>query len=192
MPISRLRTRRVQGLATPEPILIRVSLCRTTGGGITLNAVANDQDLDTAGLRVKEAVTGPDGQIRSLTENYPAYIRAMGPEFDMVPLLPVAIRHNEQKKDNSAWEAFLIDSYDWLSRKRSGTPSDPRRYGLDVPSVWISKPEPNKVRVFVCLYDRQRHESDYVEVEGLLDREPVDSFAYMQTYLFGLEEPSKQ
>lgn len=190
---DRLRTRRAQGLRTPEPILIRASLCRVArDGGISLNIVAVDQDLDEAGLRIKEAITTPDGQIMSLTENYPIYIRAGGPNFEMAPLFPVTIREKGQRRDDDAWEAYLIDSYDWLSQKRSDPKADQRRYGLAPPTVWISEPKPDRVRVFVCLYDRQRHESDYVELENLLDQEPVDPFTFMRMFQSWLEEHSKQ
>ncbi|MEN6578899.1 MAG: hypothetical protein ABFD90_21325 [Phycisphaerales bacterium] len=189
--ITRLRTRADRGFGTPEPILIRASLCRTTCLGVTLSIIAIDQDADTAGLRIKEAILALDGQIGSLTEDYPAYIRGM-PVFDLDALLPVTIRSSGQRKDHGAWEAFLIDSYDWLSRKRSGATLDQRRHGLSMPSVWISIPEPDKVRVFVCLYDRQRHESDYVEVENHLSEKPVDPSVYMQMFQSGLEEQSNQ
>lgn len=188
---DRLRTRTAQGLPTPEPILIRVSLCRTTDLAICLNVIGVDQDLDTVGLRIKEASTTPDGQITSLTENYPIYLRARGPYFEMDPLFPITIRNHGQRRDDDAWETFLIDSYDLAERRRSGEKADQRRYGKTMPPVWISKPEPDKVRVFVCLYDRQRHESDYVEVENLLDQKPVDPFIYMQMFQSWLEEHSK-
>ncbi|MEN6424863.1 MAG: hypothetical protein ABFE13_05850 [Phycisphaerales bacterium] len=112
--------------------------------------------------------------------------------FDLDALLPVTIRSSGQRKDHGAWEAFLIDSYDWLSRNRSGVTLDQRKHSLSMPSVWISIPDPDKVRVFVCLYDRQRHESDYVEVENLLSEKPVDPSVYMQMFLSGLEERPNQ
>ncbi|HNS22264.1 MAG TPA: hypothetical protein PKH24_17290 [Sedimentisphaerales bacterium] len=189
---DRLRTRAARGFRTPEPILIRASLCRADDLGVTLSIIAVDQDGDTVGLRIKEAILASDGQIRSVTEDYPAYIRMIGPVFDMDPLLMVTIRDGGQRKDSSAWEAFLIDSYDWLGRRRSGAGNDQRNYGLSMPPVWISVPEPDKVRVFVCLYDRQRHESDYVEVENHLGEKPVDPLAYTQMFLSGLEEQSSR
>lgn len=189
---TRLRTRAARGFRTPEPILIRASLCRANYLGVTLKIIAVDQDCDAVGLRIKEATLAPDGQIRSVTEDYPAYIRERGPVFDMDPLLMVTIRDGGQRKDSRAWEAFLIDSYDWLGRRRSGMANDQRTYGLSMPPVWISIPESDKIRVFVCLYDRQRHESDYVEVENHLSEKPVDSFTYTQMFLSGLEEQANQ
>jgi hypothetical protein len=181
--LTRLRTRWAEGLRTAEPLLVRAALCRSEIEGTALNIIAFDEDLDTVGIRVKEQHIDPNGHATSITEDYPAFARGKDFVFDLFPLLEVSIRDKGRRKDPNEWEAYLIDSIDWLRQEQRQATKRHRNYGLDRPPVWISRPEPGRVRVFVCLYDRQRHESDYVEVEDALDREPLDPMTYVQSFL---------
>jgi hypothetical protein len=178
--LTRLRTRWAEGLHTPEPLLIRATLCRSRIEGTALNIIAFDEDSDTAGIRVKEQHSDPNGRSTSIAEDYPAFARGKDFVFDLLPLLTVTIRDKGQRKDQSEWEAYLIDSIDWLIQAQRQKTKTHRNYGLDRPPVWVSRPIPGRVRVFVCLYDRQRHESGYVEVEDMLDEEPIDSVRYIR------------
>jgi hypothetical protein len=181
--LTRLRTRWAEGLHTPEPLLIGATLCRSRDEGTALNIIAFDEDSDTAGIRVKEQHVDPNGRSTGIAEDYPAFARGKDFVFDLFPLLAVTIRDKGQRKDQSEWEAYLIDSIDWLIQEKGRETKTHRSYGLNRPPVWVSRPRPGTVRVFVCLYDRQRHESDYVEVEDALDREPFDPMTYVQSLL---------
>lgn len=191
--LMRLKARTAKGSPTPEPLLARASLCRIKEGGAGLNIVAIDQDHDVIGLRVKEAYVDSNGRTTSQVEAYPAYLERYTPwRFEEEPLLPVAIRDKGQRKNFIAWEVYLIDCYNLLAETRSGTRVSQRIYGPAMPPVWISKPEGNNVRIFVCLYDGQGHESEYVEVEDLLNRKPVDPLMYKMMFQSWLEKQSKQ
>ncbi len=191
--LMRLKARTAKGSPTPEPLLVRASLCRIKEGGAALNIVAVDQDRDVIGLRVKEAYVDSNGRTTSQVEAYPAYLERYTPwRFEEEPLLPVAIRDRGQRKDFVAWEVYLIDCYNLLAEIRSGTKVSQRIYGPAMPPVWISKPEGNNVRIFVCLYDGQGHESEYVEVEDLLNEKPVDPLTYRMMFQSWLEKQSKQ
>ncbi len=187
----KLKARRTKDSPTPEPLLIRASVCRVKDGGTALNVVAIDWDHDVIGLRIKEARADPNGRVSALVEDYPPYIERMPlSRFEEEPLLPVTIRDKEQRKNLAVWEAYLIDCYNLLVEIRSGVKDSRRIHGPARPPVWISKPEPNRTRVFVCLYDRQGHESEYVEVEDLLNEEPVDPLTYMLMFQRRLEKQS--
>jgi hypothetical protein len=187
----KLKARRTKDSPLPEPLLIRASVCRVKHGGTALNVTAIDWDHDVIGLRIKEACADPNGRVSALVEDYPAYIERMPlSRFEEEPLLLVRIRDKEQRKDLAAWEAYLIDCYNLLVETRSGVKDRRRIYEPALPPVWISRPEPNRMRVFVCLCDRQGHESEYVEVEDLLNDEPVDPLTYMLMFQRRLEKQS--
>jgi hypothetical protein len=171
---SKLRVRSAKGFRTPEPFLIRVTLHRSVEGGFVLDPVGLDQDEDRVGLHIKEEYIDPNSRSWSLVEDYPVYADSPGSPFMEGRMIGIGIRKNGQRKDAAQWEAYLIESIDWMVytyvRPHKGTyPHQLRR-----PPVWISAPEPNKVRVSVSLYDRQERQSEYVEVENLLGEKPVD------------------
>lgn len=185
--LDRMKSRSAQGLRIPEPMLIRVTLCRTALYPVMLNIVAVDQDWDVAGIRIKELYIDPSGQTTSLAEGYPVPI-----DLDIVPLLHVTIRDKGQRKDPDRWEAHLLDRYNEFADRQARRPQVLPRLrpdAVEMPPVWMSEPRPGRTRVFVALYDRRRHESQYVEVENLLAERPVDPLTYQMMWQTGIENP---
>jgi hypothetical protein len=143
-------------------------------GGFVLDPVGLDQDEDRVGLRIKEEYIDPNNRTASLIEDYPVYADSPGEPFIEGRMIGVGIRKNGQRKDARQWEAYLIESIDWMVYRYVQGHKGTYPHQLRTPPIWISAPEPTKVRVSVSLYDRQGHESEYVEVENLLAEKPID------------------
>jgi hypothetical protein len=171
---AKLRARLAKGFATPEPLLVRVTLHLAVGGGFVLDPIGLDEDEDRVGLRIKEEYVDPNNRTWSIVEDYPVYADSPGSPFLEGRMIDVGIRENGQRKDAGQWEAYLIESIDWMVYRYVRGHKGTYPHQLNRPPVWISAPEPNKVRVSVSLYDRQGHESEYVEVENLLAEKPID------------------
>lgn len=180
---DRIRTRQGKGFRTLEPFLLRVMLYNEPYIGSVLKLVAYDQDGDLVGVRIREQWGDPNGAT-PLVEDYPVFVAV---PWAWHRRIPVQIRDKGQRKDPVMWEAILIDRIDEMIYNRAPGGSGRRIHALTAEAaVWISVPDPNKVRVFVCVYDRQRHESDYVEVENLLKLRVANPFIDM------LEQPSTE
>lgn len=84
----------------------------------------------------------------------------------------VAIRDAGQRKDEDAWRDYVILVLEDLARKfvYEGPVDEVVKLPPDealarnMPPIWISLPQTNRVRVFLSVYDRQGHESEAVEV----------------------------
>ena len=149
------------GTLDPEPILVQAALAQAARTSLVLYMV--DEDEDILGVRIKEEHVGPDRAAEVVEETYPVYVSFFSPAKGRPYWIPVKIRDQGQRKDTQAWEAYLTETIDWLIRKYIQ-----REEGLRLrfmPTVWISAPSPGETRVYVSVYDRRGHESEYVEVE---------------------------
>ena len=139
----------------PEPILVRVVFGWVTGSGMHLLLDAYDEDKDVVGFGIREEYTNANGLKTVLTEEYPAFVHRVGAEVLPPRLCPVQIRDAEQRKDAQRWGEYV---------KGEGidvnSPRAIERWTETLPPVWISIPEPNKVDVYVYVYDRAGRKSE--------------------------------
>lgn len=151
------------GVIDREPILLAAILSRTVGARAPrVGVFAYDEDKDLLGLGVVERYK--DGTERS--EEYPVYVHADSPRIVRPGIIPVNLRDKGQQKDESLWEEYVRgDKIDKWSMGHTGG-----KYYLDtLPPVYVSLPDPNKVDVFVYLYDRRGNKSSLVELTNRLN-----------------------
>jgi hypothetical protein len=161
----------------PEPVLLEASLVsrefsRARG---ELLLVGLDEDKDLLGLRIREKYILPNGVESFLEEDYPVYAEYKGIGLGL-KRLGVCYRTGIQIKDEQQWQTYL----NVIQRA-----SEPTR-----PPVWMSVPDPNRVEVFVSIYDRAGHESEWIPVEGPsgMDEIPAkETLAFAEYEKHGME-----
>ena len=108
-----------------------------------------------------------------IEEDYPIYVAwARTPIFDPTAI-PVEVRVQGKQKDERLWRDYMIRALDDVVRrqvderltdyKRLKLPPDKEMLDA-MPPVYMSVPEPNKVRVVVSVYDRAGNESEGIEL----------------------------
>jgi hypothetical protein len=151
LALSRLRNR----VLDPEPILVIALLGRVTASGRYLYLETFDEDRDIVGLGIREQYNDANGLKTLLTEEYPAFVHRMSSELLLSRLCPVKIRDGDQRKNEQRWDEYV---------KGEGidvnSPRAIERWTETLPLVWISIPEPNKVDVYVYVYDRAGRKSE--------------------------------
>lgn len=149
----------------PEPILVRVVFGWVTGSGMHLLLDAYDEDKDVVGFGIREEYTNANGLKTVLTEEYPAFVHRVGAEVLPPRLCPVQIRDGEQRKDAQRWGEYVKGEGIDVNSLRAI-----ERWTETLPPVWISNPEPNKVDVYVYVYDRAGHKSEPLRLAALPPR----------------------
>jgi hypothetical protein len=133
-----------------------------TKSGRYLLLDALDEDKDVVGFGIREEYTDVNGLKTVLTEEYPAFAHQMGSEVLPLRLCPVQIRDAGQRKNEQRWGEYV---------KGEGIDvSNPRATELwreTFAPVWVSNPEPNKVDVYVYVYDKAGHKSDPLKLPAL-------------------------
>lgn len=160
--LSRLRNR----ILDPEPILVTVQLRTVIKSGRYLLLDAYDEDKDVVGFGIREEYTDVNSLETVLNEEYPAFVHQMGTEVLPLRLCPVQIRDDGQRKNEERWDEYV---------KGEGIDvSSPRARELwreTFAPVWVSIPEPNRVDVYVYVYDRAGHKSDPLKLPPPLREE---------------------
>jgi len=164
LALSRLRNR----VLDPEPILVMALLGRVTGSGRYLYLETFDEDRDIVGLGIREEYNDANGLKTLLTEEYPVFVHRMSSELLLSRLCPVKIRDGDQRKDEQRWDEYV---------KGEGidvnSPRAIERWTETLPPVWISIPEPNKVDVYVYVYDRAGRKSEPFRLPPLAPYKPT-------------------
>jgi hypothetical protein len=154
---------------TPGPILIRAALYDFPWEfepWAVLHPVVIDGGWDLAGIRIREERRDPNGTSTcTIVEEYPVYVRRWAPTTADKEWIAVTIRDRGQRKDFDLWEEYLIDTIDFLIAKYARNRLDVQ-YRVVEPPTWVSSPD-SEVDVFVSVYDRAGHESEYVRLENL-------------------------
>lgn len=143
-----------------KPILITAGLNKPIGyEDMYLGLVTFDEDKDVVGLGIREEYADANGLKTTLTEEYPAFVYRMKPEVLDLRLFPVQIRDAGQRKNEKRWDEYIkgegIDVNDVRRLKH---------WRETLPPVWVSNPEPNKVNVFVYIYDQAGHKSEPIKL----------------------------
>lgn len=136
------------GVLDPEPLLLFVQLVRAIGhNDVRMSLLIFDEDKDVLGFGVREEYLDADDVQAERLEEYPAFIHQAWQDVLNARSIPVHIRDGGQERDSGAWDVYVA------GRGRQG-----------LPPIWISVPDPNRVNVYVYVYDRQGHESQSVRV----------------------------
>jgi len=143
-----------------EPILITAGLNKPIGyEDMYLGLVTFDEDMDVLGLGINEEYTDVNGLKTTLTEEYPVFVYRMKPEVLDLRLFPVQIRDAGQRKNEQRWDEYIKgDGIDVNDVRRL------KHWRETLPPVWVSNPEPNKVNVFVYIYDQAGHKSEPIKL----------------------------
>jgi len=161
------------GTLDRNPILIYARLGLPDGNQPKLFPTSFDEDEDLRGLRIIEEHLDPNGKSTLIEEDYPIYVAwARTPIFDPTAI-PVEVRAEGKRKDERLWRDYIIRALDDVVRrqvderltdyKRLKLPPDKEMLDA-MPPVYMSVPEPNKVRVVVSVYDRAGNESEGIEL----------------------------
>jgi hypothetical protein len=142
--------------------------------GSSLRLVVEGEHRDLHGLRIMEQFVDANGVIFTLKEDYPVWIdSSYAPSWgrDSVNV------HFRQHKDEQLWQQYLEDvrvRQELAAKNKEAQAAGEAVFHIEtkkmeIPPVWLSLPEPNKVRVFVSVYDRAGNESEAVEIKDVLD-----------------------
>jgi hypothetical protein len=179
------------GTTNRKPVL-KLARLETLGlddwPGSSLHLTIDGEYRDLIGLRVKERHVDVNGTTFTIEEDYPVWIDsspAYSPSWDDNSVDV----HFRQRKDEKRWRKYLEDVR--MRRELAAKNKEAQNTGepifeietkkMEIPPVWMSVPEPNKVRVFVSVYDKSGNESEPVEIEDVFDwlisPEDIDEFS---------------
>lgn len=153
-----------------KPILVHAVLGKPQGvDKVFLALIIFDEDRDTVGFVIKEEYVDSNGVHTTLEEDYPAYVHCLPFEVVDAHGVVIQIRDKHQHKDEELWSEYVNTEFEQLVNKyiRSDDFSIesfyPGRFWEDtLPPVWVSIPEPNKVDVWVYVYDKAGNRSEAV------------------------------
>lgn len=162
-----------------KPVLKRVSIeemGNALGSSGFLNLIVKEGHCELDGLRIKEQYIDANGTIVTHQENYPAWIEPWyARSIARHGIQRYSVHVNLRKsKDEKLWKKYLenVRLRQELAKKKKESEQQNNKDAVYIepekierPPVWISVPEPNKVRVFVSVYDNAGNESDSVKVE---------------------------
>lgn len=147
----------------PEPILIAAAVGKIQEDKqAALLLVTYDEDGDIIGFGIKEKFVNVDVSQGILLEEYPAFVYRRPCEYFALPWPPVKIRDSGQRKSAPQWQKYVTG--DGIDTNKIKTTSYWRE---TLPPIWLSIPDPNKVKVDMYLYDAAGHKSQPVKLHCL-------------------------
>ena len=169
----------------PEPYLLYARILEDAPGPERneLDVAVLDEDKDLLGFGVKEELKDPDGNVHILEEEYPAFVHYQGLATVNVYTIPFFTRTNEQRKNEKIWADYVEMDFDTkmeqikLPNSSRGWFADMEEYNIrlyelwekSLPPIWISIPDPNKLTVWVYVYDKAGHKSNSVKLVKYTD-----------------------
>lgn len=171
------KSRWENGIVDPQPFLVEAILVKFEGfDEIYLTLTILDEDQDVIGFAIKEEQIGADSVFKTLYERYPVFIFCLPFITCDVHLVPIQIRTKQQQKDEGLWRKYLDLDYEELyknytkERARSDDTAYPEVFWEEtLPPVWLSIPEPNKVDVWIWVYDKTGNKSEPVRLLNFID-----------------------
>jgi len=159
------------GVLDIRPILIAAGIGFSESNLTPLLGITSfDEDRDLRGLRIKEKYVGPNATT-TLEEDYPVFVNALKPFILETKIYPIQIRDRHQCKDICLWSEYVNWNLDELIReyvdKREHDDKRPARLDLpwkETPPIYMSVLDPNRVHVFVSVYDRAGNESNSIKL----------------------------
>lgn len=133
-----------------------------------------DQNEDVIGIEIRENCIDPNCCWIILEENYPVYIHCLSFDKASSHLIPLHIRTKCQKKDESAWSEYLKIDYrnllkNWIQKNKDKPISPGDFWEQTLPPVWISRPDPNKLDVWVWVYNKAGDKSEPIKLIDLVN-----------------------
>jgi len=156
------------GVADPEPILIDMALTKSRvedGERMFIMLVTFDEDADLIGFVIEEEHVDSNGIRTTILEKYPVFTHLDNSGVVRFIFVPVLVRDENQRKPEDQWQKYvstprqqLREEYMRRLKKKYWSWRD------TLPPVCISVPEPNKLDVRLCVYDRTGHLSEQVSL----------------------------
>lgn len=178
------------GILDTVPILINACLSRAEGcTEIMLILPIFDEDMDVLGFGIKEWHVKQNGQIETIEENYSVY--AHTPFSDVMDLhwVPVKNRTASKQKDPNLWEEYVHSDCNEIFQEFINSEQVEKAiykiylcpdvnvldlssvWAATLPPIWVSIPEPNKVDVWVWIYDKDGNKSEPVKLLNFIDKQ---------------------
>jgi len=155
------------GRLDSEPILLCAELAKPIGMETKdLAFYIFDEDKDIVGFGIVEEYVDANGLSTTLTEKYDTVGNGPYPPDEAVQafVFQVQIRNAGQRKDVQQWNEYLEAKSRDVEAGRELPPVG-KAWHIR-PPIWISIPEPNRVDVYVYVYDRQGHKSERIGVSN--------------------------
>jgi len=150
-----------------EPIMLSAQLAKPIGMETkNLAFFTFDEDKDIVGFGIIEEYADVNGLRTTLTEEYKTTGNGPYPPDEAVQafVFQVQIRDAGQRKDVQQWNEYLEAKLRDVETGRELPPVGKAWHIM--PPIWISIPEPNRVDVYVYVYDRQGHKSERIRVRN--------------------------
>lgn len=138
----------------PQPILIHAGYGQKPNEDYSvLFLTMSDEEFDIAGFGIREFHKQLNANVIVVEEEYPIFPEPKIGHGQLVRFKERKI--HSQRKNNKAWNDYLNSGVDRLMIYRR------REY----PTVWISLPEPPRVKVEIWIYDFAGNKSEPVPLE---------------------------
>jgi hypothetical protein len=158
------------GVMEPEPILID-AIMKTVGveeGEImSLRLIIYDEDADFIGFVVEEEHLDSNGVITAqIVEKYPVftYLPYASSSELLWQFIPVWVRDENQRKPEEQWLKYINTPLQQQKDEYKKRTNKNWTWLKTLPPVWLSIPEPDKLNVYVQVYDRAGHLSERIRV----------------------------
>jgi len=138
------------GVCDPEPILFTVRLVKWDSRDPSFIILSSDEDNDWAGIIVREKHAAD-----ILEEVYPVFTGGFQLPICAGEVPAARIRTQNQRKNKELWEHYVALRAEVGKNEPLPAP----------PPMWVSIPEPNKVEVWVQLYDKAGNKSNQVKLQ---------------------------
>ena len=155
----------------PEPLLIAAVIHMSAienGERMFLTLILYDEDEDYIGFVIEEESVDSNNTVtKKLVEKYPAYTyTSYTNNLDFIDI-PVLVRDANQRKSEEQWLKYLNTSLQKQEEEYMKHSKKNWTWKDSIPPVWLSKPDPGKLNVYVRVYDRAGHLSERIP---LLDK----------------------
>lgn len=169
-----------------KPILINAAIGNPVGSEeIMLYLDVLDEDEDILGFVIREELQDPNGTLTTIEESYPIFAHYPGVGLVLTYAFEISARNGEQRKAEKLWTDHLMNfdaqlkaeqikpppgssgGWDWIDEYSEYSNRVFQLWRSSVPTMFISIPDPDKLIVWVHIYDRAGNVSNSVK---LIDR----------------------
>ena len=165
-------------MVDPIPILIRAVVGKIGPEEFELYLAIFDEDEDLLGFVIREESKDPNGIVTTLEEDYPIF--AHYPAVCVTNIyggFEIFARKDGQRKDEKAWEDFLMMDFDakvsqlelpssknWYEDEKKKYDSIYQLWRSLKPAIFISMPNSEKLKVWIYVYDTAGNKSNTIEL----------------------------
>ena len=158
----------------PKPIVINACLLSFEGyDSIDLALTIFAECKDIIGFGIKEVHSSPNSPQDIIVEEvYPVYIHCPLSDIANLWRVPVQIRKGDRRKDEQSWQKYVNCDYEKLLHDykqseeflKHGLGDFSSLWDATLPPVLVSIPEPNKIDVWVWVYDKAGNKSEPIKL----------------------------